>query len=157
MGPGAQSPWRDLEHDPWFGVPSDVGTSFRKWLHLFVLLRSGNYARCLLEGSVLTLAAHASHCCQDWLGWWLWRGTGPCPVVLRASGLQWGQGDRSLSHKVTVPGTPRGFLVLVLPGPPFTRWELGTSPTPSASHPAQGSSGVPSEPRWGAGCWNRVQ
>lgn len=43
-------------------------------------------------------------------GWWLWICTGPCPVVLRASGLQWGQGDRSLSQKVTVPGTLGCFL-----------------------------------------------
>lgn len=90
-------------------------------------------------------------------GWWLWICTGPCPVVLGASGLQWGQGDRSCPIRSQCQGHSGVFWLLVLPGPPFTRWELGTSPTPSASHPTQESSGVPSEPGWGAGCWNRVQ
>lgn len=135
---------------PWFGVPSAAGTWVRKWLHLFVLLRSGNDARCLLEGSVLTLTAHASHCCQGQLGL-MALGThwpsGLCSVVLGASGLQRGQGDRSLPRKVPVPGTHRDFLT---PG-------NNTSVAPSASHPAQGSSGVQSEPGWGARCWNRAQ
>lgn len=63
-------------------------------------------------------------------GWWLWKCTGPCPVVLRASGLQWGQGDRSLSHKVLVPGTLRGFLAPGFAGTPIHQMGTGKKSSP---------------------------
>lgn len=90
----------------------------------------------------------------------LWGHTSQVAHALWCSEPQGCSGDRvtNLSPiRSHCQGCPGVFWLLVLLGPAFTRWELGTSRAPSASHPAQGSSGVPSEPRWGAGCWNRAQ
>lgn len=82
-------------------------------------------------------------------GWWLWGRTGQVAHALWRSESQGCSGVRVTDLCPTrsqCQGCPGVSWLLVLLGPPFTRWERGTSPAPSASHPAQGSSGVPSEP-----------